>query len=57
VIDHDLAAAQSRRVEEVQREGGRILLTQVPPLAAPGKMMSSVDKQIALLLGMEGDQP
>ena len=55
VIDHALAEAQSRRVEEVRREGGRILLTQVPPLAQPGEMKSSVDQHIAQLLGLEGD--
>ena len=55
VIDQQLAAADSRILEEVRREGGRILLTQIPPLTRPDQMKSSVDDQIRQLLGATGD--
>ncbi len=55
VIDQDLAGSGSRRLDEVRCEGGRILLTQVPPLNRPEQMHSSVDDRIRLLLGLEGD--
>ncbi|MCP3878497.1 MAG: ATPase, partial [Sulfitobacter sp.] len=37
----------------VRSEGGRILLTQVPPLNQPDAMHSSVDDRIEQLLGMD----
>ncbi len=57
VIDQRLAEAAGRRLEEVRSEGGRILLTQVPPLTDPGQMRSSVDDRIQQLLGLDGEQP
>ena len=56
VIDQRLARSDSRILEEVRREGGRILLTQVPPLTNPEQMKSSVDAHIRQLLGATGDQ-
>jgi vacuolar-type H+-ATPase subunit F/Vma7 len=55
VIDQALAASESRRLEEVRREGGRILLTQVPPLTRPEQMHSAIDDRIQQLLGLDGD--
>ena len=55
VIDQDLAESDSQRLELVRSEGGRILLTQVPPLNRPDEMRSSVDDRIEQLLGMDGD--
>jgi vacuolar-type H+-ATPase subunit F/Vma7 len=55
VIDRALAESGSRRLEEVRREGGRILLTQVPPLTQPEQMHSAIDDRIQQLLGMDGD--
>ena len=55
VIDQHLAESDSRRLEEIRREGGRILLTQVPPLNHPEQMKSSVDKHIQQLLGVAGE--
>ncbi len=55
VIDQGLAESGSQRLENVRREGGRILLTQVPPLNHPEQMQSSIDDHIQLLLGPEGD--
>lgn len=55
VIDQSLAESNSRRLEEVRHEGGRILLTQVPPLIHPEEMHSSVDAHIRQLLGLDGN--
>jgi vacuolar-type H+-ATPase subunit F/Vma7 len=55
VIDQRLAESNSRRLHEVRHEGGRILLTQVPPLTHPEEMHSSVDDHIRQLLGLDGD--
>lgn len=54
VIDQQLAESDSHRLEEVRREGGRILLTQVPPLTHAELMKSSVDNHIQQLLGTTG---
>ena len=56
VIDHRLAESGSRRLDEVRREGGRILLTEVPSLTRPDEMRSSVDGHIRQLLGMDGEE-
>ena len=55
VIDQQLAESGSDVLEEIRREGGRILLTQVPPLTRPEQMKSSVDDHIQQLLGATGD--
>lgn len=55
VIDQRLAESDSRRLDEVRREGGRILLTQVPPLIQPEHMHSAIDDRIRQLLGLDGD--
>jgi vacuolar-type H+-ATPase subunit F/Vma7 len=54
VIDQGLAESDSRLLQEIRREGGRILLTQVPPLTHPEQMRSSVDDHIQQLLGATG---
>ncbi len=55
VIDQELAASDSKQLQIVRNEGGRILLTQVPPLTHPEQMTSSVDERIQQLLGLDGD--
>lgn len=55
VIDQRLGESDSRRLDEVRREGGRILLTQVPPLTQPDQMHSAIDDRIRQLLGLDGD--
>ena len=55
VIDQQLAASGSQRLEQVRREGGRILVTQVPALTRPDQMHSAIDDHIRQLLGMDGD--
>lgn len=54
VIDQALAECDSKALAEVRREGGRILLTQVPPLTDPDAMHSAVDDHIRRLLDGEG---
>lgn len=55
VVDQALAESDSPRVKQVRSEGGRILLTQVPPLTRPEQMTSSVDDRIQQLLGLDGE--
>lgn len=55
VIDRRLGESNSRCLQEVRREGGRILLTQVPPLTQPEQMHSAIDDRIQQLLGLDGD--
>ena len=57
VVDQHLAESGSERLAEIRREGGRILLTQVPLLTEPDKMHRSVDNHIQQLLGLDGDKP
>jgi len=55
VIDQRLADTDSQQVRDVRNEGGRILLTQVPPLASAEQAHSAVDDHIQQLLGLHGD--
>lgn len=55
VIDQGLADADSKRLERVRSEGGRILVTQVPALTRPDHMRSAIDDHIQQLLGLDGD--
>ncbi len=54
VIDHALAAAGSELLAGVYDEGGRILVTEIPPLNSPRDFRSQVDEEIGRLLG-DGD--
>jgi vacuolar-type H+-ATPase subunit F/Vma7 len=51
VIDAALAESGSRYLDQIRHEGGRILLTQVPPLTQPELMHSSIDEHIKQLIG------
>lgn len=57
ILDHALAESDSRELREVRGEGGRILVTQVPPLNQPDELHSSVDSHIELLLGNGREAP
>lgn len=57
IVDHRLAESDSKLLEHVRLEGGRILLTQVPPLSSPDAMHSAIDERIALLLGNQRNAP
>lgn len=56
VIDKKLGESDSRRLNAVRNEGGRILLTQVPMLTQPEQMHSSIDEHIQQLLGLDGEE-
>jgi vacuolar-type H+-ATPase subunit F/Vma7 len=51
IIDYRLAESDSRVLQQVRDEGGRILITQVPPLQQAGNLRSKVDQRINQLLG------
>lgn len=51
ILDHDLAGTECKELRETRAEGGRILLTQVPPLNRPDDLRSCVDGPIEQLLG------
>lgn len=55
VIDQRLGESESRLLDQVRHEGGRILLTQVPPLTHPERMHSAIDDRIQQLMGLDGD--
>jgi vacuolar-type H+-ATPase subunit F/Vma7 len=52
VLDYPLANCDSRLLREIRDEGGRILITQVPPLGEWQGLHSSVDAHIDQLLGL-----
>jgi len=51
ILSQDLADAESNVLREVKEEGGRILISAVPPLNQPEAMYSEIDSSIAQLLG------
>jgi vacuolar-type H+-ATPase subunit F/Vma7 len=51
VLDESLYDADLPILHQLRGEGGRILLSQVPPLHDPSAMRSPVDSRIAQLLG------
>ncbi len=51
ILDQRLSESDSDMLEYIRREGGRIVLSQVPPMNQPDAMQSSVDTHIAQLLG------
>ena len=51
LIDQALAASGSERLARVQREGGRILVAELPPVNAPGRFHIDIDDQVSALLG------
>ena len=55
VLDETLARSGSKQVDAVRSEGGRILLTQVPPLTGSETMHSLIDDHIQQLLGLDGE--
>ncbi|MBU0498941.1 MAG: ATPase [Gammaproteobacteria bacterium] len=51
ILDQALAEADCKELREIRAEGGRILLTQVPPLNRPDDLRSGLDDPIELLMG------
>lgn len=55
VLDDQLASSDSKLLNQVRAEGGRILVTEVPSLNNPDNWHSSVDQHIELLLNNQGN--
>ena len=51
LLDTRLADGGSAMLDRVRREGGRIVITEVPPLNDPDGLHSGIDKQVNSLLG------
>lgn len=51
VIDQSLRDSKAKLLEQVRREGGRIVLTEVPSLANPQHFDSHLHSQLSALLG------
>ena len=50
-IDQRVARLQSRMLPRVRKEGGRILITEVPSLRSPDDYHTDIDNQVSALLG------
>lgn len=50
-LEHGLARAGSPALNRVRREGGRIVVTEVPPLHAPSDYQPPVEKLVLRVLG------
>ena len=53
ILDCRLAEKNARILERVRAEGGRIVVTVVPPLNEPDRFCSQIDKQVKSMLGSE----
>lgn len=51
IVDHDLAARGGRMLERVRREGGRIVVTEIPALNDPDNFSGIIDGRVQNLLG------
>lgn len=51
LLDHRVVGLDSRVLPRVRKEGGRILVTEVPSLSSPGDFHSAIDDQVSALLG------
>jgi vacuolar-type H+-ATPase subunit F/Vma7 len=50
-LEHHLAGGRGPWLEQVRNEGGRIVVTEIPPLAAPGSYSPAVDQLVRSILG------
>ena len=51
LLDQRVARLGSRMLPRVRKEGGRILVTEVPSLRSPENYHSEIDDQVSALLG------
>lgn len=51
ILDSRLAQQNSSMLKRVRAEGGRIIITEVPPLNEPGDLHSEIDEQARSMLG------
>lgn len=58
LLEPDLARCQCEELQKVLNEGGRIVVTEVPPLHAPGEYHPAVEDLVMSILGPSalGDQ-
>ena len=52
VLEHELARAATPNLERVRREGGRIVVTEIPPLHAPADYRPPVEDLVRRVLGL-----
>jgi vacuolar-type H+-ATPase subunit F/Vma7 len=50
-LEHHLAQGRGPWLDRVRNEGGRIVVTEVPPLAAPDTYAPAVDGLVRAILG------
>lgn len=50
-LENDLAHAKVANLDRVRKEGGRIVVTEVPPLNAPEDYRPPVEELVARVLG------
>jgi vacuolar-type H+-ATPase subunit F/Vma7 len=50
-LEHGLARGAGPWLRRAREEGGRIVVTEIPPLAAPGEYAPDVDRLVSALLG------
>ena len=53
VLDHRLSNCDSRMLQQVRAEGGRIIITEVPPLDTPDRFHCKIDDEVRSLLGAD----
>ena len=53
ILDSHLAKAHSAVLERVRTEGGRIIITEVPPLNEPDNFHRDIDDKVQSLLGTQ----
>lgn len=51
IIESDLARSEGKWLKRVRDEGGRIVVTEVPPLHAPGSFRPRVEDLVESILG------
>ncbi len=51
LLEHALARERGEWLQRVRHEGGRIIITEIPPLHAPGSYQPAVDDLVRSALG------
>lgn len=51
LLEHSLARSRGEWLERLRSEGGRVVVTEIPPLAAPGAYAPTVDALVRSVLG------
>lgn len=53
ILEHELARSETPNLERVRREGGRIVVTEIPPLHAPADYRPPVEDLVRRVLGSQ----